>query len=81
MPRRTITEEDRGRAERLGAALGKSKEARQLSVQDIADGSGLGYETVRSLLLGRSAGPSFFLVADIARALSLNLNRLAEETR
>lgn len=80
MPRRKVTEADRGRTERLAAALQRQRTATGMSVQDITDESGVRYETVRSLLQGRSAGPSFFLVTDVARALSLPLATLDEES-
>jgi len=81
MPRRLTSDEHRRRAQLLATVLGQTKTDGNLSVQEIADRSGLGYETVRALLLAKSAGPSFFLVVDLARAMKLSLNKLAESTR
>jgi hypothetical protein len=81
MARQPTTDESRRRAALLAAMFMDQKENRELSVQEIADSSGLRYETVRALLSARSAGPSFFLVADLASALRISLNTLARETR
>jgi transcriptional regulator with XRE-family HTH domain len=81
MPRRATSDENRRRAELLASVLGERKTAGKLSVQEIADESGLGYETVRALLSAKSAGPSFFLVVDLARALKVSLKHLAESSR
>jgi hypothetical protein len=81
MSRRAVTAEDRRRAELLAEVLRVEKENRRLSVQAIADESEVGYETVRAVLSARSSGPSFFLVADIARALSVGLDDLDGRAR
>jgi hypothetical protein len=78
MPRRKLTIDDRRRAQRLATVLQKQQQATGKSIQDVTDESGVRYETVRSLMHGKSAGPSFFLVADVARALSLPLATLDE---
>ena len=52
-----------------------------MSVQDLSTRSTVPYETVRSLLKGKSVGPSFFLVADLAKALGKRLDDLADEAR
>ena len=50
-----------------------------LSVDDLSKESNVHYETVRALLAGKSVGPSFFLVADLAKALEVQLDELAKE--
>jgi DNA-binding phage protein len=81
MSRRAVTAEDRRRAELLAEVLRVEKDERRLSVQAIADESQVGYETVRAVLSARSSGPSFFLVADIARALHVRLDVLDRRAR
>lgn len=81
MPRKRILNEQRERAARLGIALTQKKAEGGLSIQEIATQSGVGYQTVCALLAGKSAGPSFFLVADLAAALRVPLDTLAEESR
>jgi hypothetical protein len=74
--RRAITPEERARVERLVAVLEAARDTRDLSVHDLSITSGVHYETVRAVLAGKSAGPSFFIVADLARALDLPLDQL-----
>ncbi len=81
MGRRAIQEADRIRAERLVASLANARDARGWSVHDLSTASGVHYETVRAVLSGRSAGPSFFTVADLARALRVPLEQLDEGSR
>lgn len=77
MGRRSVSELDRARTRQLAAALESQRGRRQLTVNDLAVASGVHYETVRAVLAGKSAGPSFFIVADLAGALGLSLNELA----
>jgi hypothetical protein len=81
MGRRAIDDASRTRAESLAVALAGAKDQQRLSVQDLSTASGVHYETVRSLLAGKSAGPSFFIVADLARALEVPLDRLDARTK
>lgn len=81
MGRREIEESERVRAERLVTALSAARDKRRLSVQELSTASGVHYETVRSVLGGKSAGPSFFIVADLARALQVPLDQLDKRTK
>lgn len=81
MGRKPSSPEDQRRAGQLGDSLRRRREEKGLSIQDLSDESGVRYETVRSLLIGKSAGPSFFLVADLAAALEAPLDELAQEAR
>lgn len=81
MGRRSINDSSRVRAELLAAFLSGARDQRQLSVQDLSTASGVHYETVRSLLAAKSAGPSFFIVADLARALEVPLEQLDSRTK
>ena len=81
MPRKPTTPADRRRADDLTAALRARKERQQLTVEEIAQRSGVGYETVRSTLAGRNVGTSFFIVADLAKALDVSLDALADASR
>jgi transcriptional regulator with XRE-family HTH domain len=80
MGRRALADVDRSRAARLREALETGREARRLSINDLAVDSGVHYETVRAVLGGKSAGPCFFIVADLARALGLSLDELARQS-
>ena len=80
MPRKKLEESDYARAERLGELLNERRELADVSVQALSSSSGVGYETIRSLLKGSNANPGFFLVADLAEALSLDLRVLAERS-
>jgi hypothetical protein len=81
MGRRTVDATDRARAVRLVTALDAARDRAGWSVHELSLESGVHYETVRAVLAGRSAGPSFFIVADLARALHLPLDRLDRRTR
>jgi transcriptional regulator with XRE-family HTH domain len=81
MGRREIDDSARTRAELLTVALAGARDLQHLSVQDLSTASGVHYETVRSLLAGKSAGPSFFIVADLARALEVPLDQLDARTK
>ena len=81
MGRREITPDDRARAAQLVQALSAARDKRHWSVHDLSTASGVHYETVRSVLTGKSAGPNFFIVADLARALRLPLDQLDARTR
>ena len=80
MGRRALADVDRSRASRLREALETERRARRLSINDLAVDSAVHYETVRAVLGGKSAGPSFFIVADLARALGLSLDELARQS-
>lgn len=81
MGRRAIDAADRARTERLIAALDTARGKQRLSVHDLSTASGVHYETVRAVLGGKSAGPSFFIVADLARALLVPLEQLDKRTK
>ncbi len=81
MGRRAIDAADRARTGRLVAALEGARDKRRLSVHDLSTASGVHYETVRAVLGGKSAGPSFFIVADLARALQVPLEQLDKRTK
>lgn len=81
MGRRLLENADRVRAERLVANLVTARHKRGLSVQELSTESGVHYETVRAVLGGKSAGPSFFIVADLARALRVPLEQLDRRTK
>ena len=81
MGRRTLGTADGARADGLVAALAEARTDLQWSVHDLSAASGVHYETVRAVLAGKSAGPSFFIVADLARALDLSLEQLDQRSR
>ncbi|MDE0613417.1 MAG: helix-turn-helix transcriptional regulator [bacterium] len=79
--RRSLSKGDWARAAKLSRELARQKRKKDLSVQDISDKSGIPYQTVRALLDGKSAGPSFFLIVDLADALGLSVAALARATK
>jgi transcriptional regulator with XRE-family HTH domain len=79
--RKPISAEDRGRGERLGKALRRTRSHQGLSQQKLAARSGVAYATVRKIERGETANPGFFTVADIARALGLKLDLMANRGR
>ena len=81
MARQKATDQDRHRAKRLGNCLSARQDELDISIQDLSTRSSVRYETVRMLLTGRRVSPSFFLVADLAKALGLKLDELARKTR
>ena len=81
MGRRQLGEADRVRVEGLVAELSAARERKGVSVYDLAIASGVHYETVRAVLSGRSVGPSFFTVADLARTLKVSLARIDQLSR
>ena len=52
-----------------------------MSIHDLSKESGVHYETVRAVMSGKSVGPSFFIVADLARALKLRLDGLDKKSQ
>lgn len=81
MGRNRATDDDRRRAAQLADFLVRKKKEAKLSVQDLSTNSNVRYETIRALLAGKSVGPSFFLVADLAAALDVKLDEIAKEAR
>ena len=81
MGRNRATNDDRRRAAQLADFLVQKRKEAKLSVQDLSTNSNVRYETIRALLAGKSVGPSFFLVADLAAALDVELDEIAKEAR
>ena len=81
MGRNRATDDDRRRAAQLADFLARKRREARLSVQDLSTNSNVRYETIRALLAGKSVGPSFFLVADLAAALDVELDEIAREAR
>jgi transcriptional regulator with XRE-family HTH domain len=77
MVRPILSEAERERGRRLGAALRTARGAR--SMVDIASASGVPVETLRKIETGRIATPAFFTVAALAQVLELDLAALAHE--
>ncbi|MDE0653221.1 MAG: helix-turn-helix transcriptional regulator [bacterium] len=81
MGRARTTKEQQRRAKELADSLSRRRDSTALTLEGLANESNIRYTTVCSLLAGKSAGPSFFLIADLAEALGASLDELAEETR
>ena len=77
MVRPILSEAERERGRRLGAALRGARGARSLT--DVSAASGVPVETVRKIESGRIATPAFFTVAALARVLELDLLALAHQ--
>ena len=82
MPRRRADQQSDQRVERLKAMLFDGIESSGDTIASLARRCGLGHETVRRLYRNPGdrlrTGPSFFVVASIARARGLSLDHLAE---
>jgi transcriptional regulator with XRE-family HTH domain len=77
MVRPILSEAERERGRRLGAALREARGER--SMVDISAASGIPVETLRKIETGRIVTPAFFTVAALAQVLELDLTALAHE--
>lgn len=75
MGRRSVTSEDRARAQRLGTALGKLRGA-QYTAEELARRAEVSVDTVRKLEQGRSAHPGLFIVSAIVSKLGGSLDEI-----
>ena len=84
MPRPAATDLSERRVEHLVTLLFTDFPRDDETIAEVARAAGLAHETVRRLRLhpdGRDrSGPGFFVVAAIARARGISLDRLAEST-
>ena len=81
MGRTPTSPDQQRRGEELADSLSRRRASADLTIDKLATDSKIGYPTVCALLTGKSAGPNFFLIADLAKALGASLDELAEETR
>lgn len=81
MGRRRTTPDQRRRAALLAGVLSDGRRRGGLSIQDAATAAGLRYGTAYTLLRGTSAGPDFFHVLDLAKALGIPLDQIAERVK
>jgi DNA-binding phage protein len=77
MVRPILSEAERERGRRLGAALRDARGTR--SMVEISALSGIPVETLRKIETGRIATPAFFTVVALAHALELDLAALAQQ--
>jgi transcriptional regulator with XRE-family HTH domain len=75
MVRPMLSEAERERGRRLGAALRQARGDR--SMVEVAATSGIPVETLRKIETGRIVTPAFFTVAALAHVLELDLAALA----
>ncbi|NYI88553.1 transcriptional regulator with XRE-family HTH domain [Amycolatopsis endophytica] len=76
MVRVPLTEAERERGERLGAALRAARGAR--SMTEVALEAGVSVETLRKIETGRIPTPAFFTVVALADAVGLPLDALRD---
>ena len=76
MVRVPLTEAERERGERLGAALREARGAR--SMVAVAAEAGISVETLRKIETGRIPTPAFFTVVAVADAVGLPLEALRD---
>ncbi|MFF5985762.1 helix-turn-helix domain-containing protein [Prauserella flavalba] len=74
MVRVPLTEAERARGERLGAALREARGVR--SMVEVAAQAGISVETLRKIETGRIPTPAFFTVVAVADAVNLSLDAL-----
>ncbi len=79
MVRQILSEAERERGRRLGAALREARGDRSLA--GVSATSGIPVETLRKIESGRIATPAFFTVAALAHVLELDLAALAHQPR
>lgn len=79
MPRTTLTDEQRQQGRALGRAIRRFRAGKPAA--DVADASGVRLDTLRKLEQGGIPTPGFFLIADLARALRVDLDALDDEVR
>lgn len=77
MVRLTLTEYERTRGVRLGAALRRARGTRP--VREIAAAAGVAEQTVRKIERGAVPTPALFTIAAIAQVLDLALDDLIHE--
>lgn len=77
MARPSIDQHQRDRAQRLAGQLAASRERQGLSQEQLARSADVPLDTLRKVEQHRIAGPSFFLVAALARPLDVSLDELA----
>jgi DNA-binding phage protein len=75
MVRPMLTEQERARGQRLGAALRQARGDR--SMVEVAARAGVPAETLRKIETGRIPTPAFFTVVALADAVGLSLGHLA----
>ena len=63
---------------KLGEALRKEREARGLSLRDLQELAGVPFPTIGRIERGRTRTPGFYIVAKVAKALRMSLDRLAK---
>ena len=76
MGRKVTQSEDREHGRRLGVLIAARRLERRWSAPDLARGSSVAIDTVRSLENGRVAAPAFLTIARLADALGLSLDEL-----
>ncbi|MBK1784660.1 helix-turn-helix domain-containing protein [Prauserella cavernicola] len=74
MVRVPLSEAERARGERLGAALREVRGVR--SMVEVAAQAGISVETLRKIETGRIPTPAFFTVVAVADAVGLSLDAL-----
>ena len=77
MVRPMLSESERERGRRLGAALRAARGER--SMVEVSAASGIPVETLRKIETGRIVTPAFFTVAALAQVLGLDLVSLADD--
>ena len=62
----------------FGRGIVRMRDKRRLSVQELADRSGISYQTIWRIERGQHKDPSLFTAARLARALSCSLDYLMD---
>lgn len=76
MSRKPIKPTDRAHGVQLGQLVAAERDRQGLSAPDLAQGSGVSVDAVRSLEGGRVPTPSFLTIAKLASSLCLSLDEL-----
>lgn len=76
MTRSALPQQDWDHGRKLGKLIAKARAEQRKSASELAIGSSVSIDAVRSLECGRIATPSFLTVARLASSLGLSLDEL-----
>lgn len=79
--RKPLSPETRDRGRRLADLLRKQREKDGKTAEDLAALSGVSLEAIRKLERYDTAHPGFFTIADLTKALNLDLAKLERRLR
>jgi transcriptional regulator with XRE-family HTH domain len=79
--RPVLTADERARGRRLGIALRDARRGANLPLGTLSAQAGVAVDTIKRIESGRALAPTFWVVADLAQALDVDLAALARTAR